>query len=90
MQVISMIVFFLGCLLALIGWIWLVVLGFKRGGALWGILILLFNWLAGLVFCIMHKIGWTPLVLTIAGGILAVVGLFLVYMTLCCQPLPMP
>lgn len=64
-----------GGLLAFIGWIWLVVLGFKQGGALWGILIILFSWMAGLVFCIMHKTGWVPLILMIVGGVIAGVGM---------------
>ncbi|NJM53839.1 MAG: hypothetical protein HC846_10890 [Blastocatellia bacterium] len=61
----------LGVLTAIIGWIWLVVIGFKNGGVLWGILIIFFNWLAGLIFCIMYKTGWLPLAMLILGGIIA-------------------
>ena len=65
---------FIGLLLFLIGWIWLVVVGFKQGGALWGILIFFFSWLAGLVFAIMNKTGWTQLILMIVGFVLMMVG----------------
>ena len=64
----------LGSLIALIGWIWLIIIGFQKGGALWGILIFLFSWLAGIVFCVMNKTGWTQLAMMIIGGLLAVVG----------------
>lgn len=68
----------LGVLTSIIGWIWLVVVGFQKGGALWGILIIFFNWLAGLIFCIMYKTGWLPLAMMVLGGIIAggVVGFF--------------
>lgn len=65
---------FLGLLLFLVGWIWLIVVGFKQGGALWGILIFLFSWLAGLIFAIMNKTGWTQLILMIVGFVLMMVG----------------
>ena len=65
----------LGGLIALIGWIWLIVVGFKEGGALWGILIFFFSWIAGLVFCIMNKTGWIPLVMMIIGGFIAGAGM---------------
>ena len=74
MEMIGGLVIGLGCLIALIGWIWLVIIGFQKGGALWGILIFLFTWLAGLVFCIMNKTGWLPLAMMIIGGILAGFG----------------
>lgn len=74
MEIIGTLVLILGSLVAFVGWIWLIVIGFKQGGALWGILIILFSWLAGLIFCIMHKTGWVPLILMIAGGIIASIG----------------
>ncbi|MBK8813438.1 MAG: hypothetical protein IPN69_22300 [Acidobacteria bacterium] len=64
----------LGGPLALIGWIWLLVLGFQNGGALWGILIFLFSGLAGLVFCIVYKKGWAAFALMLVGGLLSGVG----------------
>lgn len=71
----------LGGLLVLIGWIWLIIIGFKEGGALWGILIFFFSWIAGLVFCIMNKTGWVPLVLMIVGGIISSIGMIPVMMS---------
>lgn len=75
MEIIGILGFGLGGLIAFIGWVWLIVLGFKQGGALWGILIILFSWLAGIVFCIMHKTGWIPLIMMILGGIIAGIGM---------------
>lgn len=64
----------LGGLIAFIGYIWLIVVGFKQGGPLWGILIIFFNYLAGLIFCIMFKTGWVPWILMVLGGLVAGVG----------------
>jgi hypothetical protein len=75
MEIIGGLVMGLGGLIALIGWIWLMVVGFQQGGALWGILIFFFSWVAGLIFCIMHKTGWVPLVMMVIGGIVASVGM---------------
>ncbi len=74
MEIIGGLALGLGLLIAVIGWIWLIVLGFQKGGALWGILIILFSWLAGLVFCIMNKTGWIPLILMVVGGIISGIG----------------
>jgi hypothetical protein len=63
-----------GSLIALIGWIWLLVVGFQRGGVLWGVLIFFFSWIAGLVFCIIHKTGWAPLAMMIVGGLISGLG----------------
>ncbi len=75
MELIGGLVMGLGGLICVVGWIWLIVLGFQQGGALWGILIFFFSWIAGIVFCIMHKTGWVPLVMMIVGGVLAGVGM---------------
>lgn len=64
----------LGGLLVFVGWIWLIVVAFKVGGALWGILVFLFNWLAGLIFAIINKTGWTQLGLMVLGWVLLIVG----------------
>ena len=56
-----------GGLLVLIGWIWLVVLGFKEGGPLWGILNILFSPLAAIIFCFVKKTGWIPLAMMLIG-----------------------
>jgi hypothetical protein len=63
-----------GALLFLIGWIWLIVLGFKEGGPLWGILIIFFSWLAGIIFCFMKKTGWIPLALMLVGIFFYAIG----------------
>ena len=64
-----------GALLYLIGFIWLVVLGFKLGGALWGLLNFFFSPISSIVFCIMKKTGWIPLALMLVGGFFWIIGL---------------
>lgn len=50
-------------LLWFIGSIWFVIVGFQQS-ILWGIFILLFNWIAGVVFSAFHwKEAWRPLLL---------------------------
>jgi len=80
MEVLGFGVFGIGMLIALIGWIWLIVLGFQKGGALWGILNIFFQPITGIIFCIMHKVGWLALVLLIIGNILAGVGMIPIMM----------
>lgn len=58
-----------------IGWVWLIVTAFQKGGWVWGIAVILFGWLGGLVFCIVKKTGWVQLALLIVGMIVATVGL---------------
>lgn len=70
----------IGMLVALIGWIWLIVLGFQNGGALWGILNIFFQPITGIIFCIMHKTGWAALALLIVGNIIAGVGMVPLFM----------
>lgn len=72
----------LGFLLFLIGWIWLVVLGFKEGGPLWGILNLLFSPLAAIIFCFMKKTGWVPLALMLIGIFFYAIGAIPIVMKL--------
>jgi len=72
----------IGGLIAFIGWIWLVVLGFQKGGALWGILNIFFQPITGIIFCFMHKTGWIALAMLIIGNIIAVVGMVPVMMNL--------
>ena len=80
MEVIGFGIVGIGVLISLIGWIWLVVIGFQKGGALWGILIIFFSWIAGLIFCIMNKTGWLPLILMIIGGVISGIGVVPVMM----------
>lgn len=88
MEIIGLGVMGIGGLIAFIGWIWLIVIGFKEGGPLWGILIIFFSWIAGLIFCIMNKTGWVPLALMIVGGIISGVGMVPVMMK-AMQDMPM-
>jgi hypothetical protein len=60
----------IGSLVFLIGWIWLIVVGFQVGGVLWGILNIFFQPVTGLIFCIVKKAGWTPFILMIIGIIM--------------------
>jgi len=64
-----------GGLMFFAGWIWLIVSGFKNGGITWGILIIIFNWFAGVVFCLVKKTGWTALILMTVGGLIFGVGI---------------
>ena len=75
MQILGLGAMGIGILIALIGWIWLIVTGFKVGGALWGILNIFFQPITGIIFCIMHKTGWLPLALLIIGNVLAGIGM---------------
>ncbi len=74
MEIVGLIVIGLGGLIAFIGWVWLLIIGFKQGGVLWGILIFFFSCLAGLIFCIMYKTGWLPWLMLVIGGVLASFG----------------
>lgn len=71
MEILSMI----GGFIAVIGWIWLIIIGLKKGGILWSVLIILFSWIGGLIFAIVYKTGWLQLGLMIAGLIIAGIGL---------------
>lgn len=69
----------IGGLLALIGFIWLLVLSFDRGGIIWALLVFFFNIAAGLVFCFVYKTGWVPWLLMVLGSIVAGGGVALGY-----------
>lgn len=58
-----------------IGWVWLIITGFQKGGIVWGIAIILFGWLGGLVFCIVKKTGWIAFAVMFVGMIAAAAGL---------------
>jgi hypothetical protein len=64
----------IGALVFLIGWIWMIVVAFKEGGALWAVLVFFFSWIAGLIFAVMKKIGWTQVGIMILGLVLIVIG----------------
>lgn len=61
----------IGGILALVGWIWLIIVGFQVGGILWGILNIFLQPITGLIFCIVKKAGWTPFIIMIVGIVLA-------------------
>jgi hypothetical protein len=60
----------IGALVFFVGYIWLIVTGFKAGGALWGILNIFFQPITGLIFCVVKKAGWMQFGIMIAGLIL--------------------
>jgi len=64
----------IGLLIFLVGWIWMIVVAFKEGGALWAVLVFFFSWIAGLIFAVTKKNGWTQVGIMILGLILVVVG----------------
>ena len=74
MEILGGLIMFVGGLLAFAAYIWLVVVAFKEGGAIWGIVVLLFSGLGGLIFCIVNKTGWLPWIVMVLGGILASFG----------------
>ena len=65
------IVLSLGGILYVIGWIWLAVIAFQTHGVLWGIIVLLFGWVGGLIFCLVKGVGWTAFTLMIVGFVIA-------------------
>jgi hypothetical protein len=74
MEILGSLVIFLGSIVALVGWIWLIVIGFQRGGVLWAVAIFFLSWVGGLIFCIVNKTGWLQLAMIFIGGILAGFG----------------
>lgn len=52
------VIFWSAALLLVVSQVWLVILGFKRSGLLWAVLIAFFSLIAGLAFCIVKKEGW--------------------------------
>ena len=62
----------LGAVLALGGWIWLVITAFKASGALWGILnIIPIQPLIGIISAAMKKAPWAPVGVMILGVMLS-------------------
>lgn len=64
----------IGYLLALVGWIWLIVTAFTKAGALWGILAIFFSWITGLVMYFTKKEGLQPTLVILGGIVLIVLG----------------
>jgi len=51
---------------------WLAYLGFRRGGVIWGLLILFFSLIAGLAFCLTKRSGWVPWLLVLAAWVIVI------------------
>lgn len=59
-------------LLLIVSQVWLVVLAYKRGGAVWAVMMTFFSLIVGLVFCLTKKEGWLPLFLNFLAWIGAI------------------
>ena len=59
-----------------IGWAWLAITAFQKGNYFWGILIILFHSVAGLIFAIVKKTGWSEYSVLLIGMILLFVGFY--------------
>ena len=60
----------LGGILVFVGWIWNIVVSFKMGGTLWGILNIFLQPIVGIISAAMKKTSWTPVGVMILGMIL--------------------
>jgi hypothetical protein len=65
---------YIGALIYLIAWIWLIVVAFQSGGVIWAIINIFLQPITGLIFCIVKKTGWLQLTGMILGLVLASVG----------------
>jgi hypothetical protein len=63
-----------GGLLIFVGWIWLIITAFTKGGALWGILAILFSWITGLIFYFTKKEGLQPTLVILGGIVLTIIA----------------
>jgi len=63
-----------GGILILVGWIWNLVVAFKIGGILWGVLNIFFQPLMGIISAAMKKTLWAPVGVMIAGVVICVIG----------------
>lgn len=59
-----------------IGWAWLAITAFQKGDYFWGILIILAQSVAGLIYCIVKKTGWLQYSVLFIGMILLFVGFY--------------
>ncbi len=64
----------IGGILLLVGWIWNIVVSFKMGGTLWGVLNIFFQPIVGIISAFMQKTQWPPVGLMILGLVLYLVG----------------
>ena len=63
-----------GLVLLIVGWIWLMIVAAKTEGILWAVLIFFFSLLAGLIFCIMKKVGWMQWGMMVLGWLILMFG----------------
>lgn len=63
----------IGAILLAVGFIWLMIISFRES-AVWGLLNIFFQPLAGLIFCISIGKGWQQFLMLIGGAILLGVG----------------
>ena len=61
-------------ILVFVGWIWNIVVSFKTGGTLWGILNIFLQPIVGIISAAMGKTSWTPVGVMILGMILYFIG----------------
>lgn len=64
----------LGGILMLVGWIWNIIVSFKMGGTLWGVLNIFLQPIVGIISAAMGKTQWLPVGVMILGVILYLVG----------------
>ncbi len=63
----------LGAILFVVGFFWLMIIAFRES-AIWGLLNIFFQPIAGFIFCISLSKGWQQFLMLIGGAILAGVG----------------
>ena len=63
----------LGAILFAVGFIWLILVAF-RASAVWGLLNVFFQPIAGFIFCISVSEGWKQFLMMIGGAILLGIG----------------
>ena len=61
------ILIYVGMVLVFVGWIWNIVVSFKMGGTLWGILNIFLQPIVGIISAAMKKTSWTPVGVMILG-----------------------
>lgn len=63
----------IGAIVCLIGFVWMVLTTFGKS-AVWGLLNIFFQPLAGLIYCLAVGEGWKPFLIMVGGGVLFGLG----------------